>query len=391
MVSPVRLESLRNSLLTGTIAMLCFDKLSLPLAGRPLILADIPALLLILAVSPQLFSPTHRRAAGWLAIYPAAFLVSDTLSPNPGTGIGAVLTTIYLTALCWATSVVVSTPAGEASFFRGWRLGAWLCLSGIGLGLASYALGWRDPMLNPWLHIQGTLPESIRPRIEGWFKSPNQMCDYLILALGVALWEKRRLQSRAYLPVAIALGSVWTFSSALGAIALVLGWLTTSRLTRITMAILAVLLLVLNTVSYPALRCGRLEPSHRARAWLQCCAQFVQVPLHGTGPGQLHVNVDFSYPDGEPTHIAEPHSVYFSLLGQTGLLGTIAFFWIVYRACAGASQSAPELRVAILASVLYSGLTLSLEDCRHLWLALGAGLNLFRQKQEFRQSDEEQG
>jgi hypothetical protein len=312
----------------------------------------------------------HKNVGLFLALYPSWFLLSAVFSAQPRTALGPVLTAFYLAALGAAVAILTTDHQVRECFLRGWRTAGWICVSGVVLGLCSYALGLQDINSNPWLHIQGTIPSWLRPRIEGWFRSPNMMCDVMVYCLGVAFIIHRRGGSLR-LPIALAISSLWTFSSGLGALAIVLAQQLGRTVLRWLLYLLALAILLINIVSYPALKEGQILPSHRAQAWMQAGQHILSSPFLGAGPGQADIQVRFLYPDGRPTYIAEAHSLPLSLLSQIGLPGALIFFGLVYAVAARSKAEDSPLLTALLASVLYHGLTGSWEDARHLWIVLG--------------------
>jgi O-antigen ligase len=67
----------------------------------------------------------------------------------------------------------------------------------------------------------------------------------------------------------------------------------------------------------------------------------------------------------------EAHDVALSVLGQTGLVGLVAFAAFVVLALRGVSSARPALFAALVGTLVYHGLFAALEDARHLWVLPG--------------------
>lgn len=358
-------------LLVGAISLLCFDKIKFELLGKNLILGDLLGCALILSQGVAISRTEALRKIDLLFLgYPAWLTISAIGSREPGQSLGAVLTGYYLALLAISVRRATSTPAQSRSFRTAWLALSWLTCLGILLGLASYILGLRSPATNPWLHIQGNLPPWLHPRIEGWFNSPNLMCNVLIVALGMAYGE-RKPEHRKFI-ITLVLLSIFTFSSGLGAIFLLVATMS-RRATNILLASgVAFTILLLNSVSFTSLTEHKtFAPSHRVRAWAQTLEQVCQSPFLGQGPGQVDTLVHFTYPDGQATYIADPHNTLLSIAAQAGIPGLLIFLLILNSTRLHAGAPDRPITLAILLAILYHGLTGSFEDSRHIWMTLG--------------------
>jgi O-antigen ligase len=119
-----------------------------------------------------------------------------------------------------------------------------------------------------------------------------------------------------------------------------------------------------------------LSASGRVHAWHQAAVSFLRHPLLGAGLGRTIVSVTVVAPSGIATHLTDAHNTWLSIAAHTGVLAVLAFAAVVVVAL-GPRLSPREgdpvrraLVIALVGALLYQGLSMSMEDMRHLWLLL---------------------
>ena len=123
-----------------------------------------------------------------------------------------------------------------------------------------------------------------------------------------------------------------------------------------------------------------LHASARVRLWHQVASGFVHHPWLGAGVGKRLAFVVDVKPSGQVSRLTDAHNVWLSVAGHLGIVGVIALGAVIVLALGGTwSRLAPlapapipkALVLAFVGAFLYHGLSMSLEDTRHVWLLLG--------------------
>jgi O-antigen ligase len=252
--------------------------------------------------------------------------------------------------------------------------------------LAMLALRLPAPL---WAYNQG--------RAAGFFVTANQFAAFLVayvfIALGVALASRERLLrglgSAGTVFGLIGLGTTFSQSGWLGLLvagALLSAWLGARRLALGLGAVtLAAALLV---ASRPAAHHNPADTVDRLRTWRAGLRVAELFPLTGVGPmAYWRVYPEVRPPNGDlpgTFGALHPHNAYLSLLGETGLVGTVAFAagWALFaaavrQALAGAGLARRRMALALcaaLAATLVQGLfdTIGVVELTFVWIPYSA-------------------
>ena len=97
-------------------------------------------------------------------------------------------------------------------------------------------------------------------------------------------------------------------------------------------------------------------------------------------------NSSYINPSGGHETLTDAHNTYFSILGETGLVGFLAFFSIICFVIYRLLQKTPDnkfhktikfcLILALIDAFFYQSMTGSYEDMRHLWFLLGLAVGV---------------
>lgn len=330
---------------------------------------------------------------GWLLAYLALMLVSALASEDVPSSLGKWIGVVYLGALAVLVQDLARATEFSTRLARTWLVATALVVLA---GLAAVVAFWVGPELrelaSPWLSRYGSLPPGNYPRIVAGFDNPNMLCGYLMIGFAVALasWRMAWTSTGAAcsLASAIVVAAVFTWSPALGALALMMGtaawWTLRLRHPLLATSVLAAALLVaLAGLGAVAINAGDPfgAPSVRLQVWQAAIDTVAAHPVFGVGVGRAVMEVHFAAPDGIPQRLTDAHNVWLNIAGQAGVATALVLLGLVLTTlrCAGRPwrDDVPQgpLRAALMAAVaacwLYQGLTSSVEDTRHAWLLLG--------------------
>jgi O-antigen ligase len=152
--------------------------------------------------------------------------------------------------------------------------------------------------------------------------------------------------------------TVWLFVSEAGR----------STRTRATLAVLG----AVGAVVFIGLT---VEVGPRVHTWSDAVDTIARSPLLGVGPGLPVAATTY-----EGRYFTDAHNALLNVGGQAGLLGLLALAGIMATICALAWGARPVADVpepvragwcAFVGAVLFGGLSLSLEQTRHVWVLLG--------------------
>jgi O-antigen ligase len=349
----------------------------------------------------------------YLFITGISIFASDNL---PGSFI-KYLSEFYLTGLVFLGFNIVKDQVTMRLVVQIWLFATFLaCL----VGIVSIVLYYMQP--DSWLlvHTQfhyGAVPVGNYPRINSTFLSASLFCNYLSVSLVFLLIARKCNWIGPFaFPVIISLiliNSIFTISSGLGAIALILGvwfWFLYQETYRLTSRFalgfgifIPVLFLLLNFVAlqkYPTAPFkvtipfinSAIYPSPRYLVWSECFRTFLDKPILGVGIGQTCSEVLFQNSEGTNSLLTDAHSTYLSIASQTGVLGFIVLLVGIYLMLAeifpvgNARTDISSIRfglgLAFVSAFIYQGFLGSFEDTRHLWVLIGLVLSAsgFRQK-----------
>jgi O-antigen ligase len=119
------------------------------------------------------------------------------------------------------------------------------------------------------------------------------------------------------------------------------------------------------------------EAAQRRGLWEQALDDFRRSPLLGVGRGNFG-----QLRPGGPTGYAHAHNTYLGILGDTGLLGFLTYALLVGSAAgplllqhpwfsSGAWWTPAAILLTALVQIAMSGMTVSIENHRALWMLLG--------------------
>jgi O-antigen ligase len=363
---------------------------------------------LIVPVAGLAWLLDRRRDGAWsifysfLAIFIVAMALSALFSVDPGTSGVKLSGKILLAAIAFLAFNFVRS-AGFEPLVRAWTAAALIVLIACVIGIAAFYAGFRNPQTNLVLHpIFGSLPAGNYPRIEGFSLFPAILCNYLSVSWwlamigGATLWVRAGILSM-FRPLLI-LANIFTFTPGLGGFLLSNGIFIgrkfpspVPRYLAISMGVLAatgVLLasmltlfaLTPNGVHIPILN-GEFIASHRVDAWSSALETFSRHPIFGVGIGMPTSSAVYMDPNGNRQLLADAHNTYINVLAESGVLGFLAFFAIVFWSgwqlirTAGLDSKKNLTRLclglALIDAFFFQGLTGSYEDQRHIWVLLG--------------------
>lgn len=340
-----------------------------PRLPYPLILADLifPVLLLASAARVAWCRDWKRSLDGFsltlLLLYPAAVLLPH-LREN---SLQAVLKLLYLVGIALVVRTYATNPARRLQLCRLLFISAVLAaLSGLAGGLSFYC-GLSDHLSNPLLSKYGSMPVGPYPRVNGLFANANMLCNFLLMGVFFA-WEMDSTQkSRTPALLVLLVCALFTFSPGLGAIAW--GWGYRERGWRKRFGYFVALLIVLiNLFSFTALTDGSVKPSTRVLCWGATLESWSQRPLLGQGVDRDLVRILDVTPSQTQVQ-TDPHNSVLSVLGHSGLIGLVSFLLLTLPILRGRYT---PLKGMFFAGMFLQGLFGSFEECRHLWVLIGA-------------------
>jgi O-antigen ligase len=186
--------------------------------------------------------------------------------------------------------------------------------------------------------------------------------------------------------VAIGVAAGLTLSPGLGGLALALGvwaWTSPRRVPSGAARRAALACGMLGAAGLAFLTCVSLSFSHglhasaRVRLWRQVASGFAHHPWLGAGLARRLALVIDVKPSGAIDRLTDAHEVWLSVAGQMGVLGVIALGAVVLVAVGGTRPRLPTtpipkaLMLAFVGAFFYQGLSMSIEETRHIWLLVG--------------------
>lgn len=328
----------------------------------------------------------------------------------------AIVTSIVVNALTWTAYYELSDGAIEAVKFvavAAWMVAIFTLLrpqltrrfTEFAVASATVAALWslRTVIENVLLGIQ---------RPTGPFDNPNIYGNYLVLnafltlgaakvlaedsaghAVGGLAWLRRRrsLLTIVVLP-ALVLGMLSTGSRG-SMLSFTAGMVASARLwfpKRITVRMVATAVLgfallgagvawFLNQNPYVLKRVERTGSSEhnvdeRLRLWRAARAAFLERPVVGVGYGEFPRYADYRH--NQPPKVA--HQMYLSMAAELGVVGFLAFIWLLVTGLWDSSRIRTPIRGAIagccfgaLVAACVHGFFANVEQFRTLWIAFG--------------------
>jgi O-antigen ligase len=296
--------------------------------------------------------------------------------------VGAILTTGFVSDVEMLRRTLLAWLAGAA---------ATICaiVAGVGLFLAGYTAQRH----NIFLFGFGTLPPGHYPRIRALFLDGNMFCSYavtsamIVLAAYEAGWIGRGTLLALFWGCAI--GSMLAISPGTGGIFLAVGlWCSRGGKGKPLAAagiLAAAAFLAIATISPAPIRYAslwetlrRAEPSVRVLTWTGAWRTFLAHPWLGRGLDLPVAQVNYVTASGSLQRLTDAHNTWLSIMAQDGLPGLIAFCALslllldrMRRRSANRAPLQTALELAFVGGVLYQFPTESLENTRHVWLAMG--------------------
>ena len=393
--------------LLALIFSLGFMQPALSTHGMQVVATDVLAVLLAAAWLALLAFRRRRRRWHWsfwvLLAYCSVLALSALTSAEPSRSAFKLVTEAYLVGLPVLTFNLIDDEEDLRRACLAWLVASLVVGLVLIVALLSYSIA-PGSLLSRLLEFNlGTLPPGSYPRFRLTFVNANMLCNYLTVALLIALaaahsgWIGRR--RLLLLLAAILASALFTISPGLGGILLALGawaWLLIGSRApaRARLALLAgigaAVVFVAATAITPFLHptapylihVGNIvvAPAARLMTWTDAARHFLAHPLLGSGIGTDAAHVFYVTPSGEPQRLTDAHNTFLSLAAQCGILGLAG---IVAMLCAVARLAQPlrlepgpaavrtALGLAVLIGLGYEGLGGSFEDARHLWVALG--------------------
>jgi O-antigen ligase len=133
----------------------------------------------------------------------------------------------------------------------------------------------------------------------------------------------------------------------------------------------------------------KIEASVRVLVWENSLDNFREFPFVGKGTGTNTASLQYATLSGDHQILLDAHNIWLNVLGQTGLLGFVAFVSLIIfliTRCRFCFDKLSErnlihlaLSCAFVGAFLYQGLSGSYEDARHLWVLFGllVGISTF--------------
>lgn len=277
-----------------------------------------------LLLPPRRLAPTLVPLLAWLG----AAVLSAVLGFDPLAGL--IFIAIFALGIVWHASTL--RYYGEPGVARTivWSMLVTCCVASMAaIGMAAAR----------WPTAQYVIGHG---RAIGTFVLPGELAGYLVLLLPVAYGVAASTRSVALRAVAgLAMGSgaialVLTFSRAgwMGLAAAIAFFIVMRARTKrggviagmcVVGAAFAAVLLVFNVDHNPS------ENYTRISIWQAALQIIDRFPLTGVGPFEFsHLYALVRLPDGDATAF-HAHSVYLTILAETGIVGAAAAFWVWWR------------------------------------------------------------
>ena len=341
-----------------------------------------------------------------LAAYAVAVTLSAAMSANPAFSSVKLLGKFYLIAIALLCTNSITSMADLKRSITAWLIGAGIALLLSLAGIVLFYFGFTDPSWNIVLHpIYGSLPPGNYRRIEGFFRYPSLLANFiavtwmLLLLAFSAGWLKSRT-AWVYSAV-LFIVDLFTLTPGLGGIFATSGYAAAIKLrergsnslgrfvTAAGICVAAVFFIAASVTVFsyrpeatasPIMH-GVVTPSHRAVAWQTAFETFRENPLFGRGIGMPVAYSKYVDPSGRGQILTDAHNTYISLLAESGTLGFAAFMGMIAFLTFGlwkmrvADDTAKYVRIffllALFDAFFYQSLTGSYEDSRHLWTFFG--------------------
>ena len=347
----------------------------------------------------------------FLAFYFAAMLFSTIFSPNFSQSIIKLLSETYLLGLAVLTFNLVRNEKDFKQIIFAWLVGTF---GTVAVGIATILLFYFHPqnwLLEYTTSIYGAVPVGNYPRLQSTFVSASMFCNYLTVSLAMLfIAERTKLIGKflfAILYFLILLCAVFTISSGIGGVALLIGvWCWTiyrdkhkifARLNLVGAIAFALLFCVMNFIALQVYSTAPysisipfsqtvLYPSPRFLVWTNALQTFTENFFVGNGLGRPSCAVLFQNTDGNFSLLTDAHNTFLNVAAQNGIFGLLAITAITFyflrqtfplkSAKNFSSIAFSGLIFAFISAFIFQGLTGSFEDARHLWILIGLILSI---------------
>ena len=341
----------------------------------------------------------------FVGLFVAAMALSAVFSTNPR------LSGIKLLGVCYLATVAVLTfnlccePGFVRKVLTAFVVGLVLTAVGVVAAVFGYYSDWE--ITRPLLSHIGSLPAGNYPRVRSFFENANMACNFLNVALtaALAMLGTGRLTYPIGIGIAAAgyLAALFTISPGLGGICLSVGvfvWgigrikRSTAANTVLVGSIALAIIFLVSTIVSPAwlLNSGsQNEPKYSVRVmvWMDAIKRAGEYPVLGRGTGTNAADLSYVTVSGQPQYLTDAHNAWLNILGQSGLVGLVAFtllcwyLWSISRFRFDLLSKDNVLLLALstglLGSFFYQNIAGSFEDARHLWVWIGIIAAVHRQ------------
>ncbi|MFN3329827.1 MAG: O-antigen ligase family protein, partial [Pyrinomonadaceae bacterium] len=284
-----------------------------------------------------------------LLLYFLAMAISALFSEDVFRSSVKLFTQIYLLLLPVLVYSLIQSEKDLRLALTAWLTG---CLIPISIGLIAiftYYLDSENPLLRYWTYHFGSAPSGSYPRLRSTFLTPSLLLNYLSVSLSILLgiskigWIDKRFS--AILLVLILIVSIFTVSSGLGSIPLILGiwfYFENKPLRAFGLAVGVGSAILFYGVNFIALQPHStasfafnffgysIQPSARLMVWIESSRTFFDNFLFGKGIGQDSCRVIFQNSDGSFSLLTDAHNIFLSVASQTGILGLFAITTLIF-------------------------------------------------------------
>lgn len=390
-----RAGSVASGLFLAGVVLLPVMQVRVGIGAVDLVAADLAFMLAgvatLVAVAAGRLRVKRTLFAATLMGYAGAVVIALLAGGMTRTTLSGAAAGVYVTGLAALGHQLVPHAVVPERFLRAFVAGTAVAVGAVLVGIVLFYAGLELPRENRFVGAYGAVPSGRYPRVIGTFVNPNLLCNFLVCGLVAGLTAGRlgvisRRLSAALVPATlVAVG--FTLSPGIGGALLAAGvWLWAfpalrshafRRAALVAGVAGAVAFLVLTTVKLD-LDDG-VQRSHRVRAWEDAGERFVDHPIVGVGLDENLAHVEHGN-----DLVTDAHNMWLSVAGQMGVIGVAAIGAVFVAPFADAERRrriwrqplAGGLAVALLGALAYHGLSMSVEDARHLWIVLGvlAGL-----------------
>jgi hypothetical protein len=291
-----------------------------------------------------------------------------------------VLGIVELVCVLVVTAELTPTTRDRDRLIRVWLIGSAVlgafALIGAALAVAGVPAALYDPR-------GGELNLPVRAR--GLCVTSNLLASQLLAPLVLLVTDGRRWLGRHGRAIALALVAtafVMTLSRTFLAAALVLvllrarDWRRSLLATLLVVAALASVRLDLYRSPDGTIVVGT-APGLRWRLARSAGQSMVEQPLFGVGPGAAPAHVEWPRP-GDPVSDMYAHDTALGIAATLGVPALLAFLLLcafVLREAGGSRDDTERVLVCALAATLFDGLTMDVQNFRHLWVLFGLVLS----------------